>query len=428
MLLLILMTGFYVAGEFALIAVDRSRVQQRAEEGDRGAISAVAAVKNLSFHLSGAQLGITITSLLVGFIIEPTVGRALEPLVAALIPGDATLEIATALALVLVTAVQMILSELVPKNLALARPLELATSIATPFTIANNAFRPLILFLNAAANWTVRLVGIEPRDELMGVRSVQELKRLIYSSRKEGMLPEEEFALLTRSINFGNKTASDTLTPRVAVVSIKSDDPLSALTALALDTGHSRFPVAGTGIDDIVGTALLKDVYRFPPEERARHSIEEVMQEAIFVPESRPLQSLLADMRRQRKHLAVVVDEYGGTAGIITLEDMLEEIVGEIDDEYDPEDAPTTLTSPSRGIHSVPGMSHPDEVLEQTGFEMPEAEHYETLAGFLLSLFSRIPSQGDHASHGPWEFKVTEMDGHRIAQVLVVGPPSEDER
>jgi CBS domain containing-hemolysin-like protein len=426
--LLILATGFYVAGEFALLAVDRNRIEQLAKRNHRGANSVLTALRSLSFQLSGAQLGITVTSLLVGFVVEGTVGRALRPLVAAILPGSSSLQVSLVLALVLVTALQMILSELVPKNLAIARPLGLATAISTPFRLANAAFRPLIVFLNASANWTVRRFGIEPREELAGVLSMDELKRLITSSRREGILPEEEFALLTRSINFGNKTADDALVPRVAIVAVRSDDTLTMLARVALETGHSRFPVCGDGgIDDIAGVVLVKDSYRFSAQERGTRRVAEVMTEALFVPESRPLDSLLAEMRRQRKHLAVVADEYGGTAGIVTLEDLLEEIVGEIDDEYDPHDSAPRLTSPTRGIHVISGMLHPDEVAEATGFETPASEHYETLAGFLLFLFNRIPQQGDHISYQGWELKVVEMEGRRISQVLIVAPPPVEE-
>jgi CBS domain containing-hemolysin-like protein len=398
-----------------------------ARRKERGAATVLGALRTLSFQLSGAQLGITITSLLVGFVIESTVGEALQPLVQLVLPGANSLQIATVLALVLVTALQMVLSELVPKNLAIARPLRLAISIAGPLRLANGAFGPLITALNKAANWTVRRFGIEPQEELLGVLSMDDLKRLITSSRREGVLPEEEFALLTKSINFGRKTASDALVPRVSVISISKDATLAELSRVALDSGHSRFPVQGEGgIDDIVGTVLVKDGYRLPFPERTSATVSQVMQEALFVPESRLLKSLLAEMRRQRKHLAVVVDEYGGTAGLITLEDLLEEIVGEIEDEYDPQTTTSRLTSPTRGIHVVDASLHPDEVWEQTGLEIPESEHYETLAGFLLWAFGHIPEQGEHVALGNWELKVTRVEGRRIAEVLVVAPPSEE--
>jgi len=308
-LLLILLTGFYVAGEFALIAVDRNRIEQMARLNHRGAVTALGALRTLSFQLSGAQLGITVTSLLVGFVIESTVGKALQPLVELVVPGATSLQVSTVLALLLVTALQMVLSELVPKNLAIARPLALATSIAGPLRLANGAFKPLITFLNRTANWTVRRFGIEPQEELLGVLSMDDLKRLITSSRREGILPEEEFALLTKSINFGRKTASDALVPRVSVISVSAAQSLAELARVSLESGHSRFPVQGDrGIDDIVGTVLVKDGFRLPFSERASAKVSAVMQEALFVPESRPLKSLLAEMRRQRKHLAVVVD------------------------------------------------------------------------------------------------------------------------
>src|SRR5680860_77563 len=427
-LLLILLTGFYVAGEFALIAVDRNRIEQMARKNHRGAVTALGALRTLSFQLSGAQLGITVTSLLVGFVIESTVGKALQPLVELVLPGASSLQISTVLALFLVTALQMVLSELVPKNLAIARPLALATSIAGPLRLANGAFKPLITFLNRSANWTVRRFGIEPQEELLGVLSMDDLKRLITSSRREGVLPEEEFALLTKSINFGRKTASDALVPRTSVISVSAQQNLGELGRIALESGHSRFPVQGDGgIDDIVGTMLVKDGFRLPFSERASAEVSAVMQEALFVPESRALKSLLAEMRGQRRHLAVVVDEYGGTAGIITLEDLLEEIVGEIEDEYDPQAQPSRLTSPTRGVHVVEGSLHPDEVREQTGLQIPESEHYETLAGFLLSKLGRIPRQGDHVACANWELKVTRMEGRRIAEVLVVAPAAEDD-
>ena len=382
----------------------------------------MAALHSLSFQLSGAQLGITISSLLVGFIIEPTVGRALEPLVQSLgVPEETSLGIAVAAALVLATAVQMVIGELVPKNLALAKPVDLALSISRPMRLANLAVKPLIIWLNNAANWAVRRLGIEPQEELISVRSLEEIELLIEASHHRGALDPAEFALLVRSISFGEKDAEDALVPRTAIESVAQDDTLDALIQRALATGHSRFPVTGRDIDDIVGTAHIKDIYRIPLEERPTTKVIGIVQEAIVVPESRNLESMLLEMRRTHKQLAVVIDEYGGTAGIITLEDLLEEIVGDIEDEYDA--APTTAptTSPPTGVHVVSGRLHPDELEELTGFAMPEGD-YGTLAGFLLDLLERIPEQGEHIAYEQWEFKVVEMDGKRVARVLIAGP------
>ncbi|MBA3290750.1 MAG: HlyC/CorC family transporter [Actinobacteria bacterium] len=382
----------------------------------------MAALRSLSFQLSGAQLGITVTSLVVGFIVEPTVGAALDPLVQAVgVPESSSLGISVVLALILATATQMVIGELVPKNLALAKPVDLALWISGPMRFANLAFKPLILFLNNSANWTVRRLGIEPQEELNTVRSLEEIELLIQSSHHGGELEVEQFSLLTRSISFGDKDAEDALIPRTAIEAVSKEDTLEDLISRAVVTGHSRFPVMGRDIDDIVGMAHIKDIYRIPIAERRATSVAEIVQDAMVVPESRNLESMLFEMRRTRKQLAVVIDEYGGTAGIVTLEDLLEEIVGEIEDEYDA--APTTapLESSSDGVHLVSGMLHPDELQELTGFEMPEGD-YETLAGFLLSILERIPDQGEHIAYGPWEFKVVEMDGKRVARVLMTGP------
>ena len=420
--MLILAHGFFVAGEFGIIAVDRSRIEQLSSDGDRRAQSTLAALKELSFHLSGAQLGITITSLIVGFIAEPTVGRLLEPVVEATgIPEESSLVVAVVLALGLATALEMVVGELVPKNVAIAKPLDTALRVATPLRLVNGLLRPLIVFLNSAANFTVRLFGIEPREELLRIHSLEELDLLVRSSRAEGMLEESDFSLLARSISFENKTAADALMPRTSIVAIKRDASLTDVGRLALESGHSRFPVYNKDLDDIVGTVHIKDTYRFEPRERDEVHIETVMQEPLFVPESRDLASLLVEIRQTRKHLAIVVDEYGGTAGIITLEDILEEIVGEIEDEYDPEVAPAELTKPPEGVNLVSGMLHPDEVRDATAFEMPDGD-YETFAGFLVTIFDRIPEAGDHVSYEGWEFKVVEMEGRRIAKVLVVAP------
>ncbi|MGH2790466.1 MAG: hemolysin family protein [Actinomycetota bacterium] len=422
---MILANGFFVAGEFALVAADRPKIEALALDGSRRARNAVGALKTLSFQLSGAQLGITITSLIVGYIAEPAIAVLIDPLLQAVgVPAGSSFGVSITVALILATASQMVVGELVPKNLALARPVGLALSISGPMNLVNLAMKPLIVFLNNSANWTVRLFGIEPRDELHSVHSLEELEILIRSSRSQGSLEEAEFSLLARSISFGGKDAGDALVPRTSIQAIAQDRSLEDLTLLALESGHSRFPVIGRDIDDILGIAHIKDVNRTPRQERGATAVGEIVQEALVVPESRKLESLMLEMRGSRKQLAIVIDEYGGTSGIVTLEDLLEEIVGEIEDEYD-----TAATAPlaigrsemAEGICVVSGMLHPDEVLEQTGFEMPEGD-FETLAGFLLTEFDRIPSQGDHVEFRNWEFKVVEMDNKRIAKVLMVAP------
>ena len=419
-------TAFFVAGEFALVAADRAKVEHLADKGDRGAISTLKALKTLSFQLSGAQLGITVTSLLVGFIVRPTLGEALIPAVEALgLPADAIEGVAVGTALAFATAVQMVLGELIPKNLAIAEPLRVSSLLATPFRLINAALKPLIVALNATANATVRLLGIEPRDELESTVSLEELETLIQSSRRSGLLPEADFSLLSRSISFADKAAADALVPRTKVVAIQRDATLAELAALAVETGHSRFPVYAQDLDDIEGVANAKAMFAYPMEDRAKIAVATVVADVPFVPESRPLDAVLTQMRRDRAHLVIVLDEYGGTAGILTLEDVVEEIVGDIEDEHDRAADPEPTVPVPEGVFVLSGLLHPDEVKQLCGFEVPEGD-YETLGGFLLECFGRIPRAGDHISVDGWELKVKTMDGHRVAEVLAVQPPASE--
>jgi CBS domain containing-hemolysin-like protein len=425
---LILGTGFFVAAEFSLVAVDRSRVEGQAEEGRRGALSTIKALKTLSFQLSGAQLGITVTSLVVGFIAEPTLGKALRPLFEELpfFEERSARGASVAAALLIATAFSMVFGELVPKNLAIANPTAVAYVVSTPFRLVNALFKPIIVALNATANWVVRLLGIEPRDELEMARSLEELELLIRSSGEEGALLEEEFALLRRSVSFGGKTADDALRPRVAMKALQDTATIGDMKEVALETGYSRFPVYRTDLDDIVGIAHVKDSLAIPVETRDVTPISAIIQEAPIFPETRDLESLLLELRREHKQMAIVVDEYGGTAGIITIEDLIEEIVGEIEDEYDPDENSARVTSPLAGTHVVSGLLHPDEVEELAAFPIPEGD-YETLAGFMLSLFERIPHVGDQVAYRGWELKVVEMERNRISEVLIVSPPAEQD-
>ena len=359
---------------------------------------------------------------------EPTLGQIFEPLLSAVgLPEGSAEGLSLAIALFVATASQMVFGELVPKNLAIARPEGVAFKVVGLLRFNNLLWKPLVLFLNASANWTVRRLGIEPQDELIPNRSLEELQVLIESSREGGMLEDSEYTLLARSVSFGDKTAGDALRPRVSLQTVKVTDSLQEMRDLAMETGFSRFPVVGRDIDDIAGVAHVRDFFRVPVEARAGTSVAAIMQEAPIFPESVALSTLLVQMRRERKQMAVIVDEYGGTAGIVTIEDLVEEIVGEIEDEHDPTEAPPALTSPLAGINVVSGMLHGSELEEMTGFEIPDGD-YETLAGFLLSRFSRIPNVGDQTTYDGWEFKVVAVDKNRIDKVLIVAPSEEKDR
>ncbi len=277
----------------------------------------------------------------------------------------------------------------------------------------------MIQLVNNTANATVRKLGIEPQEELAAVRALDEYELLFESSSAEGTIDPEALDLLTRTLRFNDKTAADALVPRVQVKYTIPDAMIPELVTLSVSTGFSRFPVCGTDLDDVVGVVHVKDVYRVPFDERASVTVGSVMSEPFVVPESRELSSVLRDLR-EGGHLAVVVDEYGGTAGIITLEDVLEEIVGEIDDEYDTAAAALTRVLPA-GTYELPGTLHPDEVREACGFEMPEGE-YETLAGFVLDRLGRIPDVGDQFSYDGWLIEIVEMDRRRVARLRLTAP------
>lgn len=384
-------------------------------------------MQSLSFQLSGAQLGITISSLLVGFLIEPALGRPLASLLEAMgLPRGSVVGVSVTVALALATAAQMVMGELIPKNLAISKPMELTLAIATPFRLANAALKPVIAFLNASANAAVRLFGVEPREELKAVPSLDELEVLVRSSHEGGGLEQEDFFLLARSIAFSDKTAADALVPRTAMHSIQEDASVAELGTLAVETGRSRFPVYGENLDDIVGIAHVKDLYKVDPKDRPTTRVSSLMRPPSVIPLQRPLDSLLAEMLAEHGQMVIVVDEYGGTEGILTLEDVIEEIVGEIEDEHDPvvgKTAPAEDLPP--GVQVLSGLSHPDEVRDLCGFSVPEGD-YETLGGFLFDLLGHIPVEGEHATCGEWEFKILRMDGNRVDQVLVVGTPRDE--
>ncbi len=412
-----------MAAEFAFVAVDRGRIEREAAAGSRGARSAARVLGRLSFHLSGAQLGITITSVVLGFVAEPTLAPLLEPALEPVVGEGSSRGAALALALVVVTVVSMVVSELVPKNLSIARPERSAVVLGPPAELYAMVFGPVIRLMNGAANWTVRRFGIEPQEELTSVRSLDELEFLIRSSGETGTLEAGAFTRLTRTLRFGDKRAADVLVPRLSVTSVRPDGGIAELVATSVATGLSRFPVCGDDLDEVVGVVHVKDVYRVPAPERPATSVAAIMTEPFVVPETRELSSLLAELRQVGSHLAVVVDEYGGTAGIVTLEDVLEELVGEIDDEYDPAPPPLTSVQPA-GTYVLPGSLHADEVLDACGLELPGGD-FETLAGFVLERLGRIPAAGDSFRFAGWTIEVVALDRLRVATVRLSAPAAE---
>ena len=409
---LLVVNAFFVAAEFSLVAVERARIDAASEAGERPARRVRRLQESLTRHLSGAQFGITLAALLLGFVAEPTVARILS--------GDAHATGASvALAIGMATVLHLVVAEQVPKYVALAIPERTALALAPAITAYGVATRLLVDLLNRTANAIVRFLGVEPKGQIQVSRTLDELEDLIETSADDGSIDPDEATLLRRSIRFADKTAADALVPRVAIEALQRDEPATALVQLSLDSGHSRFPVYGVDLDDIVGVVHVKSLYGRPAAERGRVPVADLMHEVLAVPETRELEDVLADMRVRRNQLAVVVDEHGGTAGIITLEDILEEILGEIGDETDRVEVRTR--SEAQGSTVVSGRLNLDEVEEATGFRVPEGP-YETLAGFVVARMGYLPEVSDMVVFDGWRIEVVAVDGHRVATLRVVAP------
>ena len=417
--MLISANAFFVAGEFSLVACDRVRIEHEADAGSSTARRVVSLSRQLSLSLASTQLGITVASLLLGFIAEPSVRRVLEPVL-----GDAK-GVSVVVSLFLAAVFQTVLGEVVPKSVAITFADRTARTLAYPLWIFTLVTRPVSKVFNGIANKVVRGFGVEPRDELSSTTSTEELQFLIKTSGEAGALDPEDVRLLTRTIRFAEKTAADALVPRVQIEAVRYDATVADVVARALETKYSRLPVYETDLDDIVGVVHVKSVFTVPAERRGTTPVTAIMSEVLAVPEGRDLGELFRDFRARHMYLAVVVDEHGGTAGIITLEDVVEELVGEIGDEYDDDDADTddaTFTrGQARGTFVVPGSLHPDEVFERCGFTMPEGE-FETFAGFVVDQLGHLPEPGERFEYKGWRFEVVAMDRRRVAAVRVKAP------
>jgi CBS domain containing-hemolysin-like protein len=422
----------FVAAEFGLVTVDRAEIELRAEAGDRKARNVRKALHELSFQLSGAQLGITLTALLAGYLAEPALATLIEPGLRPL-TGGATAGFAKVLSLVIATLVSMLFGELVPKNAALARPMPIALATVGPQRVFSRIFSWLIKALNGSANWVVRRLGVEPQEELASARSPEELGLLAAISANAGALPRETAILLQRTIRFRDKRAAEAMTPRVDVVSMRADATVSDLLVLSRQSGYSRFPIYVQTLDQVTGVVQVTDALGVPPVRRPTTSVSAVAREPLFVPESLDLDGVLEALRKGGSDLAIVVDEYGGTDGVVSIEDLVEELVGEVSDEFDVEDETTTahglpdLTAPGyERTVLVDGVLREDELAEQTGFHLP-AGPYETLAGFLMARLGHIPTVGESLQEHGWEFTVVEVDRRRVEQVRVVRPEPVDD-
>ncbi len=426
-LLLTVGTAVFVAAEFSLVALDPAIVgrddgEDAAEPGDRRDAKVRAALRNLSTELSSAQVGITTTTILLGYTTQPALAAMLEGWWgdSALAPAAAAILAAT-VALILVNAVSMLLGELIPKNFALASPYAVARQVVPLQRYFTRLFRPLISVLNGSANALLRRVGVEPREELSGARSASELAALVRRSAQEGTLDSAVARLLTNSIELDELSAVDVMTDRMRMIVLDRGATAADVVAAARSSGHSRFPVIGQDRDDVVGLVHLRRAVAVPFERRAEVPAAALMVPAPRVPETVRLGPLLVELRGFGLQMALVVDEYGGTAGVVTLEDVVEELVGEVADEHDPGRVPADRRAD--GSWLVSGLLRPDELAEVAGLLVPEDGAYETLGGLVMARLGRLPEVGDEVliEEGPVAvaLRVDAMEGRRVERLRV---------
>ncbi|WP_068158337.1 hemolysin family protein [Rhodococcus phenolicus] len=384
------LTGYFVAQEFAYMAVDRSRLKARAEAGDATAARALVVTRRTSFMLSGAQLGITVTGLLVGYVAEPLIGSGLGELLGGVgIPTAVGVAIGTVLAVLFSTVVQMVFGELFPKNLAIARPEPVARWLALSTTLYLKLFGWLITLFDAASNLLLRLLRIEPVHDVEHSATVRDLEHIVAESRDAGDLPTELSTLLDRILDFPTRTAEHAMIPRARVDVVHVDEPVERVLA-TMSEGHTRYPVVGTSTDDLHGVVHLHDLLEL---DRTDGTAGTVHRPAVIVPTTLPLPDVLARLTEAHEEMALVIDEYGGFAGVVTVEDIAEELVGEIADEHDPESDTAVIVRSGDGW-TMRGDVHLDEAGRTLGHSLPDGD-YETLAGLVIAEFGGLPDIGD---------------------------------
>ena len=421
--LLVVGTGLFVASEFAIINLDRVDLESRRSAGEKGLDLSIRAVATTATQLSSAQLGITLTVLLTGFVSEPALSRLLYPSLSDLGFSESGTEVfATVLAMAIATVASFLLGELVPKNMALSAPKKVLKGVA-PFQLGFTfIFKFLIVFLNNNGNFILRRFGIEPKEELSVARSAEELTSLVRRSASLGTLESDTAKLIEKTLTLTSLLASDIMTPRPQMHTLEREQSAKDLIDLARESGHSRFPILGEDSDDIVGVAHVKQAVAIPPQRRAQVPVSAIMVEPVRVPETMPLDRLILTLRGRGLQFGVVVDEYGGTAGIATLEDAVEELIGDLSDEHDRTKA--HIVQYSDGSASFSGLARPGE-LREIGLKISDDEDYDTIAGFVMSELGKIPQDGDVVELPTGQLKVIRMDGRRVDRIKY--QPSEED-
>ena len=416
-ILLVLANAFMVAAEFALVGARRSRIDALAARGNATAKVVQHTISHLDKYISATQLGITLASLGLGWIGEATLAVMIDEALAAFgyeAPGIAVHSVAAiTTAFLIITFLHIVLGELMPKSLALIHPEVVSMWVVRPLRWFAELMRPFIWVLNGTANGLLRIIGLRPIEEAARVHSPEELRLLVMQTTQHGLLDESDRAMLAGVFDFHFKKSRDVMRPRTEIVAIAADASETEVWDTIRRERYSRYPVFGESLDDIVGVFLAKDLWLH--DQAKPFSLRDMVREPLFVPDSRPAERVLDDLRRTRAHMAIVLDEYGGTAGIVTMEDLVEEVVGDIADEYD---LATRTSVMSDGVLELAGSLSLIDVRSDHNIPIPEGS-WSTLGGYVFSRLGRLPRVGDRVKFPGGELEVVAMDGRRVAAVRV---------
>jgi putative hemolysin len=422
---LVLTNGFFVATEFALVSVRRTRIDQLAQDGNQGALAVQRAIDKLDSFIASTQLGITLASLGLGWVGEPAISQFFDPLTRFLPDSVADTirhSLAAGLAFALVTMVHIVVGELVPKAIALQRPEKTAMFVTRPVSLFRAIFPPIVFLITSIGNWTIRLLGFEPASGHSSVHSPEELEMLVHSSKEAGLLPESDERLLRRAFDFSDLQVREVMRPRTEVDAVALDTPLPDLLKLIATLRYSRYPVYKDSVDAVSGILHTKDLLDAIGQQPhlltqgSPFNLAAILRTPLFVPQTMGVDRLLEQMQRGKQQMAIVIDEYGGMAGIVTMEDILEELVGEVDDEFDVEAG--HIPTPADPM-LVDGLLTLNDVIERFG--EPDGKFMSTtIGGYVAERLDRIPAAGDTVPFGDYDVRVEAMDGMRAATVRFV--------
>jgi len=428
-LVLVLLNGYFVAIEFALVGVRRTRIEQLAQEGSARARSVLRALPHLDLYIAGAQVGITLASLALGYLAEPAVSALLEPVLSPVLPPSGVFSLHTVslvLSFATATVLHIVLGEQVPKTIAIQRAEATAMWLTGPTTLFIKIFRPAVWFIGALTNLTLKALRLPSTGHHHAVHSVEELELLVRSTREAGLLHEQQERMVAGVFEFPDRQASQVMTPRTEIEAIPLSVSLEELERRAGESAHSRLPIYDGDLDHIVGVVHVKDVLRAAvlrdADRSAPFDLRATMRKVLFVPETLPLDRLMAELRRHKLHLAVVTDEFGGTSGLVTFEDLLEEIVGDVADEFDTVDE--SVEERPDGSVVLDGLLSVDEVNERFGLGIEEP-YYDSIGGHVFGWLQRAAEPGDVlALPDGRRLEVLEVRNRRIARLLLLPAPA----